>query len=93
MATEGNVQRTTLDKFLAAWKNWSAADMIATWSDNCTQMALPFSMGHQVRSRSEVQATLPLLQQAVTEYKVSTQSILRQSQLFEKQGQRNYRAS
>ncbi|EXV00339.1 Monooxygenase ptaG [Metarhizium anisopliae] len=68
MGTESEAQHATLDKFLVAWGNWSATDMIANWSDDCTQAALPFSMGHPARSRAQVEATLPLLQQVVTDY-------------------------
>lgn len=84
MGTESEAQHATLDKFLVAWGNWSATDMIANWSDDCTQAALPFSMGHPARSRAQVEATLPLLQQVVTEYAVSKTLPPRTSILYHK---------
>ena len=67
-----DVQRATLDRFIAGWSNWSAAEMVETWTDDCTQSTLPSTLGHPPRSRSEVLVVLPLLQKLVTDYKVST---------------------
>lgn len=66
-----DAQHATLDKFIDAWKRSSAADMVATWSDECTQRTLPFSLGHGARTPAEVMGTLPVLQKAVNEYQVS----------------------
>lgn len=71
MAAEMEAQRATLDKFIDGWQRSSAADMVANWSKDCTQRTLPFALGHAARNSTEVMGTLPLLQKAVTDYKVS----------------------
>lgn len=73
MAAEAEAQRATLERFIDGWRSSSAADMVATWSADCTQRTLPFSLGHAARNSTEVMATLPVLQKVVTEYKVSVQ--------------------
>jgi hypothetical protein len=74
MAAETEAQRVTLDKFIDGWKRSSAEDMVANWSVDCTQRTLPFALGHAARNSAEVMATLPLLQKAVTDYKVSIEN-------------------
>lgn len=76
MTVNVEAQRATLDKFIDAWKRSSAVDMVATWSDDCTQRTLPSSLGHAARNRTEVMATLPMLQKAVRDYEVRLWTIL-----------------
>lgn len=71
MPAPAHVQRATLDRFIAGWSNWSAAEMVETWTDDCTQVTLPFSLNHPPRTRAQVEVTLPLVQQVVTGYEVS----------------------
>jgi hypothetical protein len=71
MPAPAHVQRATLDRFIAGWSNWSAAEMVETWTDDCTQVTLPFSLNHPPRTRAQVEVTLPLVQKVVTEYEVS----------------------
>ena len=71
MASLSARQAATVDKFIAGWKKLSAEEMLATWSDDATQQALPFSLGRPSRSRAQVEATLPKLGQILTNYSVS----------------------
>lgn len=71
MSAPAHVQAATIDKFIAGWKKLSPKDMFATWSDDATQQALPFSLGHPSRSRAQVETALPRLMQILTNYKVS----------------------
>lgn len=71
MPASAEIQRATLDRFIAGWSNWSAAEMVETWTEDCTQVTLPFSLNHPPRTRAQVEVTLPLVQKVVTGYKVS----------------------
>ncbi|KAH6629943.1 hypothetical protein B0J18DRAFT_85841 [Chaetomium sp. MPI-SDFR-AT-0129] len=76
MATPADVQQATLARFVAGWKNWSAAEMAQVWSEDYTQAALPFSLGHPPRTRAQVEATLPLLQKVVTDYELTIHNVV-----------------
>lgn len=65
------IQETTLNKFLAAWEDWSSEGQIAFFTEDVKQRTLPFSLRIPSRSRDEIQATLPRLEEIVTNYKVS----------------------
>ncbi len=71
MPAPADVQRATLDRFIAGWSNWSAAEMVEPWTEDCTQVTLPFSLNHPPRTRAQVEVTLPLVQKVVTGYEVS----------------------
>ena len=81
MPAPADVQRATLDRFIAGWSNWSAAEMVEPWTEDCTQVTLPFSLNHPPRTRAQVEVTLPLLQKVVTGYEVSKNTTVHVSYL------------
>ncbi|KAG0650224.1 Monoogygenase [Hyphodiscus hymeniophilus] len=76
MSSSAETQQVTLDKFIAGWKNWKAEDMIADWSDECTQTVLPFSLGHAPRTRAEVAFTLPKLMGIVSNHELTIHEVV-----------------
>lgn len=64
-------QEATLNQFIQGWRKWSTEEMLASWANSATQKALPFSLGHPARTRTQVEDTLPILQRVVTNYEVS----------------------
>ncbi|KAG7287772.1 hypothetical protein NEMBOFW57_007287 [Staphylotrichum longicolle] len=76
MPASAEIQRATLDRFIAGWSNWSAAEMVETWTEDCTQVTLPFSLNHPPRTRAQVEVTLPLVQKVVTGYKLKIHEIV-----------------
>ena len=77
MSATAAVQAATIDRFIAGWKKLSAKEMLAPWSDDATQQAMPFSLGHPPRTRAQVEANLPKLEQILTNYSVSRTPLLR----------------
>ncbi|KUJ13608.1 uncharacterized protein LY89DRAFT_622550 [Mollisia scopiformis] len=76
MSESADTQVSTLNGFITGWKNWKAEDMIASWSPECTQRALPFSLGHPPRSRAEVQFTLPKLMGIVSNHDLTIHEVV-----------------
>ncbi|KAL4815781.1 hypothetical protein BDW67DRAFT_185500 [Aspergillus spinulosporus] len=61
MPAPAHIQAATLDKFIAGWKTFTPEAWMASWSADCTQQILPFSLGVPARSRAEAQQVLPKL--------------------------------
>ncbi|KAK5654597.1 hypothetical protein OQA88_7227 [Cercophora sp. LCS_1] len=76
MPAPAEVQKATLDRFIAGWSNWSAAEMVAPWTDDATQVTLPFSLNHPPRDKTQVLAVLPLVQTVVTDYELKIHEIV-----------------
>jgi ketosteroid isomerase-like protein len=70
MPAPAEVQLATLKRFITGWSNWSAAEMVETWTDDCLQVTLPTTLHHPPRDRTQVLGVLPLVQKVVTEYEV-----------------------
>jgi len=70
MSDTSTAQRLTLERFLNAWRRWSAADQLATFADDFTQVTLPASLGVPNRSRQQVEIMLPALVAIVKSFKV-----------------------
>ncbi|KAK1751363.1 hypothetical protein QBC47DRAFT_307862 [Echria macrotheca] len=76
MPAPGEVQRATLDRFIAGWSNWSAAEMVESWTDEATQVTLPTSLNHPPRDKTQVLSVLPLVQKIVTDYELNVREIV-----------------
>lgn len=74
MPAPANIQAATLDKFIAGWKTFAPEAWMASWSANCTQQILPFSLGVPARSRTEAQQVLPKLIEILINYEASSSS-------------------
>lgn len=70
MSNSASAQAATLQRFLDAWKKWDAAGMLATFSDDFTQVTLPLALGIPPRPRAEVEAVFPALVATVKSYEV-----------------------
>ncbi|GIZ44772.1 hypothetical protein CKM354_000796100 [Cercospora kikuchii] len=77
MATDkARIQEATLEKFLAAWKDWSAEGQIAVFTDDVQQRTLPFSLGIPPRNKDNIRATLPRIEEVVTNYQLNVHHIV-----------------
>ncbi|KAI3318564.1 hypothetical protein HD806DRAFT_540176 [Xylariaceae sp. AK1471] len=76
MPAPANIQAATLDKFISGWKKWSPEAWMATWSQDCKQQLLPFSLGVPYRSKAETQVFLPKLMGVLTNYKMDVHEIV-----------------
>lgn len=72
MPAPAHVQAATLNRFIAGWKRWTPQDYLATWSDDCVQQLMPYSLGVAARSRAEVNIFLPKMMEALINYEVGT---------------------
>lgn len=63
-------QAATLAKFIEGWKEFTAESWTETWTDDCTQNFLPFTMGVPPRTKPEVLKLLPSLLGVLHNYKV-----------------------
>lgn len=65
-----HIQAATLDRYIEGWKHFTAESWMATWSHDCQQKMLPFTLGIPSRSRAEVEIFLPKLMSVLKNYKV-----------------------
>lgn len=76
MSTVAANQVATLEQFIAGWKKFTPEDWMASWSEDCTQKMLPFTMGVPARPRDEVQVVLPKLMEILTNYEAGSMQVL-----------------
>ncbi|QIW99248.1 hypothetical protein AMS68_004766 [Peltaster fructicola] len=76
MVDVAQTQAATLDKFIQGWSSWTPEPMLAVETADCTQTALPFSMGHPPRSKAEVEFMLPKLMKTVQDYKLTIHNVV-----------------
>ncbi|KAG9229992.1 hypothetical protein BJ875DRAFT_473434 [Amylocarpus encephaloides] len=76
MSAPAEVQAATLDKFIAGWKEFTPESWMATWSGDCTQKMLPFSLGVPARPRAEVIGILPSLMGILKNYQLDIYEIV-----------------
>ena len=72
-STAAEVQASTLDAFIQGWKEWTLEAFVATWSEDCTQTALPFHSGHPARGRAELEPLFAKMMPLLTDYQASCQ--------------------
>lgn len=70
MSSTIETQRNTLETFIDGWKGWTPEGMMSTFSDDCTQSALPFTMHQPRRNIEDMRAVLPRLMGVVDNYQV-----------------------
>jgi hypothetical protein len=76
MPPPATIQAATLEKFLAAWRNQDEKETVALWSDDFQQRLLPLSLKVPVKSRAEATAVNSKLIEHLTNWKVSSASLL-----------------
>jgi hypothetical protein len=71
MPAPADIQAATLNKFLAAWREGSAPDTMALWSDDFKQRLLPLSLGESsFRSRDQAALFYPGLVESLRNWEV-----------------------
>lgn len=76
MPASAEVQAATLDEFIKGWKGWTPKGFLGTWSDSCTQKALPFSENVPTRGKDHMERLFPILMSLLTDFQVRTRSML-----------------
>lgn len=75
MPAPADIQAATLNKFLAAWREGSAPDTMALWSDDFKQRSLPLSLGESsFRSRDQAALFYPVLVENLRNWEVRFRS-------------------
>ncbi|KAL1854847.1 hypothetical protein VTK73DRAFT_8684 [Phialemonium thermophilum] len=70
------VQKATLDRFIQTWAEWSPDGFMETWTDDCTQQNLPFSMNSDVKTREQVKHFFPVLMSLLTNFKLTVHNVV-----------------
>lgn len=71
MPASADIQAATLNKFLASWREGSAPDTMALWSDDFKQRLLPLSLGESsFRSRDQAAFFYPVLVENLRNWEV-----------------------
>lgn len=65
-----DVQKETINKFLAAWETGETQDTIDLWADDFEQRLLPLSLQQPVRTRAHAQFIYPKLVANLKNWKV-----------------------
>ncbi|KAK5075030.1 hypothetical protein LTS08_001887 [Lithohypha guttulata] len=76
MSGSNQTQRNTLETFIQGWRGWTPEGMMATFSDDCTQSALPFTMHQPQRNMQDIKAALPKLIRVVDNYELKIHNIV-----------------
>nr|A0A4P8DJV0.1 RecName: Full=Monooxygenase dmxR10; AltName: Full=Dimeric xanthone biosynthesis cluster protein R10 [Cryptosporiopsis sp. 8999]QCL09101.1 DmxR10 [Cryptosporiopsis sp. 8999] len=76
MPGPAETQAATLAKFIEGWKTFTPEAWTETWTDDCTQNFLPFTMGVPPRTKPEVLKLLPSLLGVLHNYKLEIYSVL-----------------
>ena len=71
MPAAAEIQAATLEQFIKGWSGWTPDGFLASWSDDCTQITLPFSSGMKHRTRKDTQVLFPKLMSILTHFQVS----------------------
>ncbi|KAJ6083564.1 hypothetical protein N7467_007699 [Penicillium canescens] len=79
MPASRDVQAATLEKFINGWKNWNAEEWMSTFSDDFTQVTLPFQLGVPTRTRTQVDHILPALIATVSSYELTVHHVIHDS--------------
>lgn len=70
MPAASEIQAATLQKYIDGWRGWTVDGFLASWSQNCTQQALPFSSGKPLLQRAEAERLFPHLMSVMTDFQV-----------------------
>jgi hypothetical protein len=70
MPAPAETQTATLNKFIDGWKGWTPDGFLASWSEDCAQVTLPFSSGVAPRTRAITEELFPKLMSILTNFEV-----------------------
>ncbi|KAF4178997.1 hypothetical protein CNMCM8694_002283 [Aspergillus lentulus] len=80
MPASADIQAATLNKFLASWREGSAPDTMALWSDDFKQRLLPLSLGESsFRSRDQAAFFYPVLVENLRNWELHIKEIVHDS--------------
>lgn len=77
MPAPAEKQTATLNKFIEGWKGWTPDGFLASWSEDCAQVTLPFSSGVAPRTRAITEELFPKLMSILTNFEVPSRHELR----------------
>lgn len=70
MPASAEIQAATLDEFIKGWEGWTPRGFLDTWSNSCTQKALPFSENVPIRTKDHMAHLFPILMSLLTDFQV-----------------------
>ncbi|WPA99640.1 uncharacterized protein RHO25_004258 [Cercospora beticola] len=82
MVPAAEIQAKTLQKYIDGWRGWTVDGFLASWSEKCTQQALPLSSGKPLMTRAEATKLFPHLMSVMSDFKVGRH--VRPMMLFQK---------
>jgi hypothetical protein len=71
MPASAEVQAATLEKWIEGWRSWVPQNMLATMSEDCTQITLPFRSGTgDPKPKAQLEKLFPILMSTLTNFQV-----------------------
>lgn len=70
MPAPAEIQAATLDEFIKGWEGWTPRGFLDTWSNSCTQKALPFSANVPIQTKEHMEHLFPILMSLLTDFQV-----------------------
>lgn len=71
MPASVEVQSAAIEKFISGWRKWTPKDMLASFSADCTQTALPSVAEKKTHSRAELDQLFPVLMSTLSNFQAS----------------------
>ncbi|PPJ60178.1 hypothetical protein CBER1_08989 [Cercospora berteroae] len=76
MIPAAETQAKTLQKYIDGWRGWTVDGFLASWSEQCTQQALPLSSGKPLMTRAEATKLFPHLMSVMSDFKVTIRNVV-----------------
>ncbi|MCJ1275996.1 hypothetical protein MMC21_003801 [Puttea exsequens] len=76
MHAAAEIQAATLEKFIKGWSEWTPDGFLASWSDDCIQITLPFSSGMKIRTRKDTEYLFPKLMAILTNFQLTVHNVI-----------------
>lgn len=76
MPASAEIQAATLDEFIKGWEGWTPRGFLDTWSNSCTQKALPFSENVPIRTKDHMAHLFPILMSLLTDFQLTVHNVV-----------------
>ncbi|KAH8653813.1 hypothetical protein BX600DRAFT_440865 [Xylariales sp. PMI_506] len=76
MLAPADVQATTLQRFINGWKGWTPEGFLASWTHDCTQQTLPFSLAAPIRSRADSESIFPMMMSFISDFQLEIHNVV-----------------
>ncbi|KAB8227141.1 uncharacterized protein BDW43DRAFT_304834 [Aspergillus alliaceus] len=76
MPAPAEKQTATLNKFIEGWKGWTPDGFLASWSEDCAQVTLPFSSGVAPRTRAITEELFLKLMSILTNCELTVHNVI-----------------